>query len=97
MSATINTAEDIQWLKDTALRGVPLPASFQDFQFANLIGNEDAPDYVDLYAQAEPLYTDDFYRIRFDCDAPAYCECVLMNGWTDAPYTGTNTKFAREN
>lgn len=96
MTTVINTPEDIQWLKETALKGVPLPQTFQDFKFAYVVGNQDAPQYVDLFQKHDPMLTDDYYRIRFDCDAPVYCEAVMMAGLIDQPYTGTHTKFARE-
>jgi hypothetical protein len=94
MSVNINTPEDIKWLKTTVLKDVPLPSIFQDFKFAAVVGHEDAPRYVDLYQAQDPKYTDDFYRVTFDGDDPSiYCEGVMMNGRSNEPYTGTNTKF----
>lgn len=66
-----NDADDVQWLKETHLKGVP---GLPDFQSFVIVGNEDAPEYLQLYESADPLYTDRFMRVTFG-DAPIYCTC----------------------
>lgn len=84
--AFLNTADDIQWLKDTHLKGVTLPTTYREFQCAILQGNEDTPYAVNLYTSQDPDYDDDYYRILFDCDDPMiYCECMEYDGKTDKP------------
>lgn len=61
----LNSPDDCQWLRDTALRGVDGVRPFNSFV---LYGNEDAPDRVDLYTDADPLYRDTCQRIEFDGD-----------------------------
>lgn len=70
MSNFLNTADDCQWLRDTALNGCP---GMPDFQSFTLYGNEDSPDTVELYESADPLYTDRFFRVSFTESAPFYC------------------------
>lgn len=84
-SAFLESPEDIQWLKDTHLRGVPLPSAYHNFSFAILQGNEDAPHAVNLYADAEPRFDADFLRVTFDHNAPTYCEYCEYDGKTDKP------------
>ena len=84
----INTSENIQWLKDTALRGVILPAEWADFQSAGIQGNEDSPHAVNLYKARVPLFTDDYFRVRFDNDGLFYCECAEYDGVTNKPKGG---------
>lgn len=56
MRATfLNSADDCQWLREGALRGVPLPAKYAGFQSFVLQGNEDAPHAVNLYVSADPF------------------------------------------
>lgn len=84
--AFLNTAADVQWLKDTHLNGVTLPAKYKDFECAILQGNEDSPYAVNLYIAQEPHYQDNYYRVKFDCNDPmVYCECMEYNGKTDKP------------
>ncbi len=66
----LNGADDVQWLRDTHLKGLPALPAFQSFV---IIGNEDAPDELHLYASADPLYTDRFTRVDFTGGAPFYC------------------------
>lgn len=82
--------DDVQWLKDTCLKGVPLPTQWEAFQFAVLQGNEDAPHAANLYKSPEPKFDDDYYRIRFVNDGPVYCECAEYDGKTDKPKGGFN-------
>lgn len=84
----MNTTENVKWLKDTHLKGVPLPAAFSEFQSFIVQGNESSPHAVNLYKSAEPLYTDDYYRVRFCNDSGAYAECALYDGKTDKPLGG---------
>ncbi len=74
-----NTPEDCQWLKDTALRGIPNVQQFTSFV---IHGNEDAPDYVDLYTSTDPLYTDEFQRADFREWALGYCTLSDLKGPT---------------
>lgn len=84
----LNTPDDVQWLKDTALSGVPLPAHWTGFQSFVLQGNEDAPYAVNLYLSADPMYRDNFYRVRFVNESGAYAEACEYNGETNAPIGG---------
>lgn len=88
--AFIEDADDIQWMKDTCLKGVELPTSYKDFKFAILEGNEDSPDAVSLYLSDSPNYDDDYYRIVFINDGLIYAECLEYNGKTNKPYGGFN-------
>lgn len=83
-----NAPEDVQWLKDTHLKGVPLPSPYSDFKSFVLQGNEDAPHAVNLYNLPIPYMTTDYYRVRFVNDSGAYAECAEYNGHTDKPYGG---------
>lgn len=85
----MNEPDDIQWLKDTALKGVPLPKPYNGFRAFVLEGNEDAPHAVDLYRNAAPDYNDDFYRVRFPSDeSMVYAEGLEYNGRTNRPFGG---------
>ena len=57
----LNTPEDCQWLCDTHLGGRT------DLKFGafTLYGNEDSPTKVELYADSEPLVTDEPHTITF--------------------------------
>lgn len=68
----LDEPEDVQWLKETHLKGVPLPAKYADFQSFVIYGNEDAPDRLDLHTTKNPQYCDDYLKIVFE-DAPIYC------------------------
>jgi len=84
----INEPSDVQWLNETKLKGVILPSSWKDFQSFTLEGNEDAPHAVNLYKGSDPLYMDDFYRIRFTGNPPIFCECCEYDGKTQKPKGG---------
>lgn len=84
----MNEPEDVQWLKDTALAGVPLPRKWAGFQSFVLQGNEDAPHVVNLYETDEPMHDDDFYRVRFVNESPVYAESCEYSGKTNLPYGG---------
>lgn len=61
----LDSAEDIQWLKDTCLKDVELPAEYRQFQSAVLQGNEDCPYAVNLYNSKAATLLDDFCRVGF--------------------------------
>ena len=54
----ISGAEDMQWLRDVHLKRL-LPR----FKSAIIVGNEDCPDEIKVYASADPRY--DAVPIRF--------------------------------
>jgi len=53
MMVFINSAEDMQWLKDVHVHNLP-----DNARSAVITGNEDAPDSIAVYDSVEPLYTD---------------------------------------
>lgn len=87
-TAFMNDPADAQWLKETHLKGVPLPVTYAGFQSFVLQGNEDAPHAVNLYRSIDPNYDDDYYRVRLANDSGAYAECCEYNGKTDKPHGG---------
>lgn len=88
-TAFIETADDIQWLKDVHLNGVSLPEKWADFKYAILQGNEDAPYAVNLFLSAEPHLGDDYFRVKFQDIAPlSYCESCEYDGATNKPRGG---------
>lgn len=56
----MNEPDDIAWLRSTHLKGVS--TAFESFV---LVGNEDAPEAVYLYPDADPLVTDKPRIINF--------------------------------
>jgi len=66
----INTPEDCDWLRDTALRHYHGP--MVAFAAAVIDGNEDCPDAIELYACAEPFVTDGCMRLRYDSTTGRY-------------------------
>lgn len=84
----LNDPDDVQWLKDTALKGVPIPAAWAGFASFAIQGNDDAPYAVNLYQSADPLHTDNFYRVRFDGDGVTYAKACEYNGITNRPLGG---------
>lgn len=84
----LDTAEDVQWLKETHLKGVTLPTNWAGFQSYILQGNEDAPHAVNLYTTVAPVVTDDYYRVRFVNDSGAYAEACQYDGRSDRPIGG---------
>ena len=66
----LDSAEDVQWLRDTHLRNIELPAEFQNFKSAIIQGNEDCPHAVNLYNSVAATLSDDFCRIDFTQDRP---------------------------
>lgn len=84
----LNDPADVEWLKDTALKGCPLPSAWQGFAYFTLQGNEDSPHAVNLYKSPDPLITDDYYRVRFVNPSGAYAEACEYDGATDKPKGG---------
>lgn len=85
MEAFLETPADCDWLRETHLKGVPLPSDWQGFQSAILQGNEYAPHAVDLYRDAAPRFDDDYLRVTFNHEAPIYCEYCVYDGATNQP------------
>lgn len=81
----IDTSDDIQWLKETHLKGVILPTKWVDFKFAILQGNEDSPYALNLYVSQNPDIDDDYLRVVFTNEPPVYCEYCEYSGKTDKP------------
>jgi hypothetical protein len=57
----LSDPSDIAWLLSTHLKGV----STKPFGSFSIVGNEDCPDAIYLYASADPLYTDEAHVIEF--------------------------------
>lgn len=87
-NAFLNTPDDIQWLKDTCLKGVILPTAWSGFQSAIMQGREDSPYAVNLYLAQDPLYSANYYRVRFVNDSGAYAECCEYSGGNDSKPLG---------
>lgn len=87
-NAFLETADDLQWLRDTHLKGVTLPTHWQGFKSAVMQGNEDSPFAVNLYLQESPAITDDYFRVKFVRDGLVYCECAEYDAATDKPKGG---------
>lgn len=68
-SKFLNSADDVQWLKDTHLAGVAIPAPWPDFQSFLLYGNEDAPEKVELFLDDDPDIGDRYLRVTFEEDS----------------------------
>lgn len=86
--AFIESADDILWLKQTALKGVIICSAYADFKFAILQGNEDAPHAVNLYKDKNPDFNDDYFRYVFHPEAGVYCVGLEYDGKTDKPKGG---------
>lgn len=69
----LNSPDDLQWLRDTCFKGVPLAPEYAGFQSAVVTGNEDAPATVDLYRTADPAVSDRYLRVDFGVP-PFYCQ-----------------------
>lgn len=79
----LQNPENLQWLRAGALRGVPLPPEYAAFQSALLVGNEDAPDHLQLYRAADPSVNDHYLRVTLE-GAADYCELEEVDGRTGA-------------
>lgn len=66
-----NDPDNIQWLKDTALRGVEL-GQYSNFSSYALYGSEDGPDRVELYNTPDPDYNESHALVTFVYDL-IYC------------------------
>lgn len=82
MATLLNQPEDIQWLKDTCLKGVTLPTEYHDFKCAILIGNEDAPDRLRIYKDESPNHDDKYLDMKFEYDT-IYCTYKEMTPTAD--------------
>lgn len=87
----LNDPADVSWLNETHLRGVTLPSKWAGFASFVLQGNEDSPNAVNLYLSADPLYSDDYYRVVFECDPPVYCTGAEYAGDANAIKNGFST------
>lgn len=76
------------WLRNGPLKGVILPAAYQNFQSFILQGTTYDPYAVNLYVSKDPLFKDDFYRVRFVNDPPIYCICKEYDGELNLPKGG---------
>lgn len=65
MSQFLNDPDDIDWLKATALKGVPLPSRFADFKSFVIYGTEDCPEKVTLYQSPHPTIRDACLHVLF--------------------------------
>lgn len=72
MKTILDKPEDIQWLKDTFLKGVILPKEYQGFKCVILIGNEDAPEQLHIYKSKAPTIYDKYLDMKFEYDT-IYC------------------------
>jgi hypothetical protein len=61
----MNSPEDCQWLWKTKLGKNPNLQPGKAFNSFILFGNEDAPEAVDLYVDADPDVTATAHRITF--------------------------------
>lgn len=77
MQQFMNAPDDVQWLKETALKGVQALPEFQSFI---LYGNEDAPDRIDLYRSIDPSVKDSYWQVTFPHCPPVYCEIHCVEG-----------------
>lgn len=84
----MDSLDDVQWLLETHLRGVPLPTKYAGFKSYVLQGNEDSPYAVNLYESDDPDYDDNYYRVRLINDSGAYAEACEYNGKTNKPFGG---------
>ena len=84
----MNEESDVQWLKETHLKGVPLPFAYECFRSFVLQGNEDAPYALNLYASIDPNYDDNYFRVRLVNESGAAAEACEYDGKTDKPLGG---------
>ena len=55
MEQFINTADDMQWLKDVHIPDLP-----DNSQSAVIVGNEDWPESIKIYTSQEPRFDDSY-------------------------------------
>lgn len=84
----LNDGDSIEWLKETHLKGVPLPANYASFKSFVIQGNEDTPHAVNLYRDENPHYLASYYRVRFVNESGAYAEACEYYGYNDTPVGG---------
>lgn len=56
----LNEPSDVQWLKETHLKGREGVPPFRSFV---LFGNEDAPQVLHLFSSQDPNYNDPYCRV----------------------------------
>jgi hypothetical protein len=61
----LNDPEDLAWLRSAHLREVQ---DLPEFKSAVIWGSEDSPEKVEIYADADPLWTDTPLRTLCQCD-----------------------------
>lgn len=83
-----NESDDVQWLKETHLKGIILPFAYESFRSFVLQGNDDAPHAVNLYRSIDPNHDDNYFRVRFVNDGVVYCDACEYSGKTDKPLGG---------
>ena len=66
-----NKEADIQWLKDTHLKGKYI--YFPEFASFVIYGNEDCPDRIELYKDFDPHYKTKPFKV-FEYDGEYYKE-----------------------
>lgn len=66
-----NNPDEVQWLKDTALRGVEL-GQYNDFSSHMLYGDKVAPARVVLYKTTDPDHNESHALVTFVYDL-IYC------------------------
>jgi hypothetical protein len=83
MGEILLSGNDIQWLKDTHLKGVETP----EFKSAVIVGNEDCPNTIRLYTSENPLVTDEpvavYYLVSGD-EGYTYIRVGTPEHYTDA-------------
>ena len=58
--ALLNDPSDVKWLRDTHLKTIAPWLRFRSFI---IYGNEDCPEYYDLYAESNPLISSPYIRL----------------------------------
>lgn len=85
MDKLLDSPEDMQWLKDTCLKGVQLPTEWLDFKAAIVAGNDDSPESLKLFMSPVPIMVSDYLFVKFINDGLTYCEYQHYSGITDTP------------
>lgn len=60
----LNDPDDVQWIRETALKCVALPEEWSGFKSFVLYGNEDGPEKLELYKSVDPFYNDEFFTVN---------------------------------
>lgn len=82
MTQFCNLPEDVQWLKETHLKGVILPTDWKDFK-SFFIDDETSPQEIQLYMHEDPSVTDPYIGVGFKEEAPIYCTYQIYEGNND--------------